>query len=147
MGEHSAMEGATTPDLEEHGVRGWLAHRRAEHEREQARERAEREHEQARDAHYHATLAKLAAGDDSDQTIAELRELAEPRWQKEARATLFTYTNHVLADDVLSLEEENRWEQVTDALGIHSADLWRPSSAACWRGSGSHNSTTDDCRN
>ncbi len=106
---------AASPEQEEHGIRGWLAHRKAENEREQDR-----------DDQYHAALARLRAGDDSPQTLAELRQVADRRWQKDAHATLLAYSERLLADDVLSRDEEARWEEVCDALGVGSAELAAP---------------------
>ena len=99
----------------ERGIRGWLANRKAEHEREHTE-----------DAEYHAALAKLRGGDDSPDTLAELRRLADPRWQKEAHAALLAYSERLLADDVLSHDEETRWESVSDVLGVHTAEMATP---------------------
>lgn len=99
---------------EEHGLRGWFAHRKQEHERDQAR-----------DAQYRAALARLRGGDDSPQTLAELRKLADRRSQKEAREALLAYSERLLVDDVLSRDEETHWEEVCDALGC-TAELAAP---------------------
>lgn len=98
-----------SPEHEEHGLRGWLAHRKEEHEREDAR-----------DAQYRAALARLRGGDDSPEMLAELRGLADRRSKTMAREALTAYSERLLVDDVLSHDEETHWEEVCDALGCTS---------------------------
>jgi zinc-ribbon domain len=107
---------APSEALEPHGgVRGWLDRRKAEHD-ERRRE----------DERYEAALVKIRAGDDSAQTLAELRTLADPRHRGAGRAALKAFSDRLLADDVLSAAEESRWQAVGDALGVTQADLALP---------------------
>jgi hypothetical protein len=99
----------------ESGVRGWLNRRKAEHD--------ERRLE---DDRYRAALAKVRGGDDSAETLAELRGLADPRHRSDAHAALLAFSDGLLADDLLSSTEEERWQEVGDALGVTQADLNRP---------------------
>lgn len=94
------------------GVRGWLNRRKAEHD--------ERRLE---DERYRAALARLRGGDDSAETLAQLRELGDPRHRNDAQAALLAFSNDLLEDDLLSTEEEQRWQEVGDALGVTQADL------------------------
>ncbi len=96
-------------------MRGWLNRRKAEHD--------ERKVE---DDRYRAALAKLRGGDDSTQTLTELRALADPRHRDDAHAALLAFSDGLLADDLLSTTEEERWQEVGDALGVTQADLNRP---------------------
>jgi hypothetical protein len=96
----------------EGGVRGWLSRRKAEHD----------EH-RLEDERYRAALAKLRHGDDSPETLTELRGLADPRHRSEAHSALLAYSERLLADDLLSTTEEARWQEVGDVLSVGQADL------------------------
>ena len=108
---------ATAPDTgeAEGGVRGWLNRHRAEHDERKAE-----------DERYRAALARLRGGDDSADTLAQLRALADPRRRDDAHAALLAFSDGLLADDLLSTTEEQRWQAVGDALGVMQADLNRP---------------------
>lgn len=101
--------------VDEGGVRGWLNRRKAEHDQHILE-----------DERYRAALAKLRGGDDSSETLAELRGLADPRHRSEAHSALLAFSDQLLADDLLSTTEEARWQEVGDVLGVAQADLNRP---------------------
>jgi hypothetical protein len=96
-------------------VRGWLNRRKAEHDQRRLE-----------DERYRAALAKLRGGDDSPETMAELRGLVDPRHRSEAHSALLAFSERLLADDLLSTTEEARWQGVGDALGVSQADLNQP---------------------
>jgi hypothetical protein len=75
------------------------------------------------DERYRAACARLGGGDDSAETLAELRRLADPRHRTDAHAALRAFSDRLLADDVLTIDDEGRWAQVGDALGVSQADL------------------------
>jgi hypothetical protein len=105
-----------SPDVaSEGGVRGWLNRRKAEHDQRKVE-----------DDRYRDALAKVRGGDASAETLAELRGLADPRHRSDAHAALLAFSDGLLADDLLSTTEEERWQEVGDALGVTQADLNRP---------------------
>jgi hypothetical protein len=93
---------------EAHGVRGWLAHRKAERERETVEE-----------ARFQETLVRLRSGEDSPAVLADLRQFAsDPDRAPDAHAALREYSEHLLADDVLTADEESRFGAVTRRWGF-----------------------------
>ena len=103
---------APAPVPAEEGVRGWFTRRRVEHEQQRLE-----------DERYRAACTHLGGGDDSAETLAELRELADPRHRTDAHAALLAFCNRLLADDVLTPADEARVTQAGDALGVSRADL------------------------
>lgn len=106
---------ATTDEDVEGGVRGWLHRRKADHDQRQLD-----------DDRYQAALAKLRGGDDSPETLEQLRGLADPRHRSDAHAAFLAYSQRLLADDLLSTTEESRWQGVADVLGVAQNDLNLP---------------------
>jgi hypothetical protein len=117
----ATVDTTTTSDVQtqamaaEGGVRGWLNRRKTEHDQRRLE-----------DERYRAALARLRGGDDSPETMAELRGLADPRHRSETHAALVAFSEGLLADDLLSTTEEARWQEVGDVLGVSQADLNRP---------------------
>jgi hypothetical protein len=96
----------------ERGVRGWLDRRKAQHEEQLAE-----------DERFQAAVAKLRDGDDSAETLAELASLVDPRHARDSCAALIAFSEALLKDDRITLDDEAAWARVSDALGVKPADL------------------------